>query len=155
MVARQVQVTFCAVYHLSPFNSFACLPDLVHIFTLFLQFSLNRLVVHLLEVVDGCFSTFVSQEEMPRQSALDAATSLMTSAMPSVVQHQAQALLATLHPSKMSYHSHKVCRLTWYWISLTVCFQDTNTGNYCYIGNVTSVGKVEEVKDHVTSARKL
>ena len=70
-----------------------------------------RLVVHLLEVVDGCFSTFVSQEEMPRQSALDAATSLMTSAMPSSVQHQAQALLATLHPSKMSYHSHKVCNL--------------------------------------------
>lgn len=76
--------------------------------TRFLICFVNRLVVHLLEVVDGCFSTFVSQEEPPRQAALDAATSLMTSAMPSTVQHQAQALLATLHPSKMSYHSHKV-----------------------------------------------
>lgn len=74
----------------------------------FLICLIPRLVVHLLEVVDGCFSTFLSQEEAPRQSALDAATSLMTSAMPSSVQHQAQALLATLHPSKMSYHSHKV-----------------------------------------------
>ncbi|XP_068695175.1 E3 ubiquitin-protein ligase UBR4-like isoform X2 [Montipora foliosa] len=69
--------------------------------------AVDKLVVHLLEVVDGCFSTFISQEEMPRQSALQAATSLMTSAMPSAVQHQAQALLATLHPSKASYHSHK------------------------------------------------
>ena len=67
-----------------------------------------RLVVHLLEVVDGCFSSFVSQDGSSRQSALDAATSLMTSAMPSSVQHQAQTLLATLHPSKVSYHSHKV-----------------------------------------------
>lgn len=47
---------------------------------------------------------------MPRQSALQAATSLMISAMPSAVQQQAQALLATLHPSKASYHSHKVIR---------------------------------------------
>ncbi|XP_074621519.1 E3 ubiquitin-protein ligase UBR4-like isoform X3 [Acropora palmata] len=69
--------------------------------------AVDKLVVHLLEVVDGCFSTFVSQEEMPRQSALQAATSLMISAMPSAVQQQAQALLATLHPSKASYHSHK------------------------------------------------
>ena len=65
-------------------------------------------MVHLLETLDGCFSMFTHQDDSVRQSALDVATGLMTGAVPSSVQQHGKTLLATLHPSKSSFHSHKV-----------------------------------------------
>lgn len=64
--------------------------------------------MNLLETLDGCFSTFSGQDDAVRQSALDVATGLMTGPAPACVQKHAKALLATLHPSKSSFHSHKV-----------------------------------------------
>ena len=76
---------------------------------LLVDFRIYRMVVHLLETLDGCFSTFSTKDESVRKVALDLATSLMTSPVSSCIQNQAKALLAALHPSKKSYHNHKVC----------------------------------------------
>ena len=75
------------------------------------MFRVGRLMVNLLETLDGCFSTFFGQEDSVRQSALDLATGLMTGPAPACVQKHAKGLLATLHPSKSSFHSHKASRV--------------------------------------------
>lgn len=73
-------------------------------------FTLNvfRMVVHLLEILDGCFSTFSTRDESLRSTALELATSFMTGSVSTSIQNQAKALLAALHPTKKSYHNHKV-----------------------------------------------
>ena len=85
------------------------------------------MVVFLLETLDGCFSTFSTKEESVRTMALDVATSLMTGPVSTCIQNQAKALLGALHPSKKSYHNHKVCRefvQTFCTTGLILCFEE-------------------------------
>ena len=65
----------------------------------------------------------------------------MISAMPSAVQQQAQALLATLHPSKASYHSHKVIRWRFFVPFTEELSKSSREHLHCIVSQDQKIGK--------------
>ena len=64
-----------------------------------------------LRALDGFVSLVSGDEERTYQQIVTIATSLLSSPLPQQVQEQAKMLLASLHPTKMTYYNHKVCAL--------------------------------------------
>lgn len=61
-----------------------------------------------LRALDGLV-TLVSNDDESHQEIVTIATSMLSSPLPQQVQEQAKMLLASLHPTKMTYNNHKVC----------------------------------------------
>jgi hypothetical protein len=77
-----------------------------------------------LRALDGFVSLVTADEESTYQGIVTIATSLLSSALPQQVQEQVKILLASLHPTKMTYNNHKVCNycLKEVWMSQPFCF---------------------------------
>ena len=71
-----------------------------------------------LRALDGFVSLVSGDEERTYQQIVTIATSLLSSPLPQQVQEPAKILLASLHPTKMTYYNHKVCAL---YLGLPVC----------------------------------
>ncbi|KAI4460353.1 e3 ubiquitin-protein ligase ubr4 [Holotrichia oblita] len=70
---------------------------------------LERLVTNVLEVLDGSFSLYSSEEKMlsHKSSCIKVATQLLTLPTPICMQMFSKSLLASLHTTKQLYHSYK------------------------------------------------
>lgn len=67
------------------------------------------MVSSILEVLESAFTLSNDECKAPlKQIAVDVASNLLTLPTPPSVQIHTTALLAALHNSKTSYHSHKV-----------------------------------------------
>lgn len=70
---------------------------------------LERLVTNVLEVLDGSFSLYSTEEKMlsHKSSCIKVATQLLTLPTPICMQMFSKSLLASLHTTKQLYHSYK------------------------------------------------
>lgn len=68
------------------------------------------MVSSILEVLESSFTLSSNDESKSslRNTAIDVASGILTLPTPPSVQMHTTALLAALHSSKVSYHSHKV-----------------------------------------------
>ncbi|CAD6222096.1 GSCOCG00011717001-RA-CDS, partial [Cotesia congregata] len=69
----------------------------------------NRMIFSILEVLEPSFALFANDESKLclRSAAIDVASCLLTLPVPPPVQIRTTALLAALHSTKSTYHSHK------------------------------------------------
>ena len=61
-----------------------------------------------LRALDGFVSLVTADEKNNYEEIVTISTSLLSSPLPEQVQEQAKILLASLHPTKMTYNNHKV-----------------------------------------------
>lgn len=68
------------------------------------------MIFSILEVLEPSFALFANDESKLclRSAAIDVASCLLTLPVPPPVQIRTTALLAALHNTKSTYHSHKV-----------------------------------------------
>lgn len=72
-------------------------------------FSIFRMISSILEVLESSFTLTNDETKAPlKQTAVEVASNLLTLPTPPPVQVHTTALLAALHNSKSTYHSHKV-----------------------------------------------
>lgn len=74
------------------------------------MFYFYRLVDGILEVLDGCFPLYNSEDKLATHKSLTitTATKFLTLPTPPSMQMHSKALLSSLHNSKQAYHNYKV-----------------------------------------------
>ncbi|KAF5286898.1 hypothetical protein FQA39_LY00431 [Lamprigera yunnana] len=97
--------------------------------------TLERLVVGVLEVLDGTFSLYSNEEKLANYKPLciTVATKLLTLPSPPTLQMHSKGLLSALHPTKQGYHNYKDQALLQHVLESLISMTEMDTKNYADI----------------------
>ncbi|KAB0801611.1 hypothetical protein PPYR_03797 [Photinus pyralis] len=97
--------------------------------------TLERLVVGVLEVLDGTFSLYTNEDKLSqyKPASISVATKLLTLASPPSLQMHSKSLLSALHSSKQNYHNYKDQALLQHVLEELISMTEMHPKNYANI----------------------